>query len=310
MENFFTSSFSPFALFCSLLFFATLIIKVCTKLKNLWPHYEILGQRWNIVRKWKIYGASCGKAKRVFRSKIFDKIMSWNGKWEIVKFSTFKNNFNNFISSSLLMHFNSSSVRKQSQLNPSIFSTLQANLTHLPRSEFVPGIGLGVGKCPYDPIDNSTAIYVEKGNPGGFPALVRDENITLFFFLLRFLRSNVYLMCILHAMDMNSIRIFCQYFPIKLWSGNKFRYLSWKSLKVNLKVKRCFQSGHFEANIPSYNESFFPNLFDDSSNFSSSTMSCENAQQWTSLNECIHTTTILPAGKFSGWINTEKLFNK
>lgn len=66
-----------------------------------------------------------------------------------------------------------------SSLNPSLI--LQANLTHLPRSEFVPGIGLGVGKCPYDPIDNSTAIYVEEGNPGGFPALVRDENT---FFLL------------------------------------------------------------------------------------------------------------------------------
>lgn len=38
----------------------------------------------------------------------------------------------------------------------------------------MPGIGLGIGKCPYDPIDNSTAIYVESGNPGGFPALVRD----------------------------------------------------------------------------------------------------------------------------------------
>lgn len=64
-------------------------------------------------------------------------------------------------------------------LNPSFIS--QANLTHLPRSEFVPGIGLGVGKCPYDPIDNSTAIYVEEGNPGGFPALVRENT---FFFLL------------------------------------------------------------------------------------------------------------------------------
>lgn len=72
-------------------------------------------------------------------------------------------------------------------LNP--FFILQANLTHLPRSEFVPGIGLGVGKCPYDPIDNSTAIYVEKGNPGGFPALVRD--LKLFFMLS--LCSNFYL---------------------------------------------------------------------------------------------------------------------
>lgn len=38
----------------------------------------------------------------------------------------------------------------------------------------MPGIGLGIGKCPYDPIDNSTAIYVESGSPGGFPVLVRD----------------------------------------------------------------------------------------------------------------------------------------
>jgi len=49
----------------------------------------------------------------------------------------------------------------------------QSNLTHLPRSEFVPGIGAGIGKCPYDPEDNSTAIYVENGNPGSFPAMVR-----------------------------------------------------------------------------------------------------------------------------------------
>ncbi|XP_017493333.1 PREDICTED: semaphorin-2A-like isoform X2 [Rhagoletis zephyria] len=49
---------------------------------------------------------------------------------------------------------------------------INANLTHLPRSEYVPGIGLGIGKCPYDPADNSTAVYVEKGNPFGLPALV------------------------------------------------------------------------------------------------------------------------------------------
>lgn len=36
----------------------------------------------------------------------------------------------------------------------------------------MPGIGLGIAKCPYDPLDNSTAIYVENGNPGGLPALV------------------------------------------------------------------------------------------------------------------------------------------
>lgn len=50
--------------------------------------------------------------------------------------------------------------------------TRQANLTHLPRSQYVPGIGLGIGKCPYDPADNSTAVYVENGNPFGLPALV------------------------------------------------------------------------------------------------------------------------------------------
>lgn len=49
---------------------------------------------------------------------------------------------------------------------------LQSNLTHISRSEYVPGIGLGIAKCPYDPLDNSTAIYVENGNPGGLPALV------------------------------------------------------------------------------------------------------------------------------------------
>jgi hypothetical protein len=78
----------------------------------------------------------------------------------------------------VLLRFSHSTDQHNLQFSP--FYSSQANLTHLPRSEFVPGIGLGVGKCPYDPIDNSTAIYVEKGNPGGFPALVRDENITFF----------------------------------------------------------------------------------------------------------------------------------
>lgn len=57
-------------------------------------------------------------------------------------------------------------------INNNVIRSLQANLTHLPRSEYVPGIGLGIAKCPYDPQDNSTAIYVESGNPGGLPALV------------------------------------------------------------------------------------------------------------------------------------------
>lgn len=53
-----------------------------------------------------------------------------------------------------------------------IFPSFQANLTHLPRSEYVIGVGQGIAKCPYDPLDNSTAIYVGSGNPGGLPGLV------------------------------------------------------------------------------------------------------------------------------------------
>lgn len=53
---------------------------------------------------------------------------------------------------------------------------LQSNLTHLPRHEFVPGIGMGIAKCPYDPADNSTAVWVEKGNPGNLPALYSGTN--------------------------------------------------------------------------------------------------------------------------------------
>lgn len=64
--------------------------------------------------------------------------------------------------------------RNRTDDNKDPFSFLsQANLTHLPRSAYVPGIGSGMGKCPYDPLDNSTAIYVEEGNPGNLPALVR-----------------------------------------------------------------------------------------------------------------------------------------
>lgn len=53
---------------------------------------------------------------------------------------------------------------------------IQLNLTHLPRHEYVPGIGLGVAKCPYDPADNSTAVWVTQGNPGGLPALYAGTN--------------------------------------------------------------------------------------------------------------------------------------
>lgn len=52
----------------------------------------------------------------------------------------------------------------------------QSNLTHLPRHEFVPGVGMGIAKCPYDPADNSTAVWVEKGNPGNLPALYSGTN--------------------------------------------------------------------------------------------------------------------------------------
>ncbi|XP_076039740.1 semaphorin 2a [Oratosquilla oratoria] len=48
---------------------------------------------------------------------------------------------------------------------------IYANLTHLARYEHVPGIGSGVAKCPFDPADNSTAIWVERGNPGNLPGL-------------------------------------------------------------------------------------------------------------------------------------------
>ena len=60
---------------------------------------------------------------------------------------------------------------------------LQSNLTHLPRSQYVPGTGLGIAKCPYDPLDNSTAIYVENGNPGGLPALVCIKTLWLHFYV-------------------------------------------------------------------------------------------------------------------------------
>ncbi|XP_065078888.1 semaphorin-2A isoform X1 [Ochlerotatus camptorhynchus] len=53
---------------------------------------------------------------------------------------------------------------------------IYSNLTHISRSEFVPGIGLGIAKCPYDPLDNSTAIYVHQGNPGDLPALYSGTN--------------------------------------------------------------------------------------------------------------------------------------
>lgn len=46
----------------------------------------------------------------------------------------------------------------------------------MPRHEYVPGVGLGVAKCPYDPADNSTAVWVTEGNPGGLEAVYAGTN--------------------------------------------------------------------------------------------------------------------------------------
>ncbi|EEB14535.1 Semaphorin-2A precursor, putative [Pediculus humanus corporis] len=53
---------------------------------------------------------------------------------------------------------------------------IYGNLTRLPRHEYVPGIGTGIAKCPYDPSDNSTAVWVEEGNPGNLPGLYSGTN--------------------------------------------------------------------------------------------------------------------------------------
>ena len=40
----------------------------------------------------------------------------------------------------------------------------------------MPGVGMGIAKCPFDPSDNSTAVWVERGNPGDLPALYSGTN--------------------------------------------------------------------------------------------------------------------------------------
>lgn len=35
-------------------------------------------------------------------------------------------------------------------------------MTHLNSHEFFPGIGDGIAKCPFDPEDNATAVWVGK----------------------------------------------------------------------------------------------------------------------------------------------------
>ncbi|XP_076352751.1 semaphorin-2A-like [Tachypleus tridentatus] len=48
---------------------------------------------------------------------------------------------------------------------------IHANLSHIGQHEKYPGIGSGIAKCPFDPEDNSTAVWVELGNPGDLPGL-------------------------------------------------------------------------------------------------------------------------------------------
>lgn len=53
---------------------------------------------------------------------------------------------------------------------------IYSNLTNLARHEYVPGVGIGIAKCPFDPDDSSTAVWVEKGNPGELPGLYSGTN--------------------------------------------------------------------------------------------------------------------------------------
>ncbi|XP_015920801.1 semaphorin-2A isoform X2 [Parasteatoda tepidariorum] len=48
---------------------------------------------------------------------------------------------------------------------------IYGNLSYLTPNEHFPGIGDGIAKCPFDPDDNATAVWVEHGNPGGLPGL-------------------------------------------------------------------------------------------------------------------------------------------
>ena len=54
--------------------------------------------------------------------------------------------------------------------NPPV-QVVSANLTSLGRHQYVPGIWNEITKCPFDPEDNSTAVWVESRNPGKLPAL-------------------------------------------------------------------------------------------------------------------------------------------
>ena len=58
---------------------------------------------------------------------------------------------------------------------------IHRNLTQLSRREYVPGVGDGIAKCPFDPRDNSTAVWVEDGNPGGLPGSSLSFTFPLLF---------------------------------------------------------------------------------------------------------------------------------
>ncbi|KAF5305741.1 hypothetical protein FQR65_LT07637 [Abscondita terminalis] len=53
---------------------------------------------------------------------------------------------------------------------------IYANLSRLNLNSNFRGIGSGIAKCPYDPLDNSTAIWVENGNPGKLAGLYSGTN--------------------------------------------------------------------------------------------------------------------------------------
>ncbi|EEC02951.1 Semaphorin-2A, putative, partial [Ixodes scapularis] len=56
--------------------------------------------------------------------------------------------------------------------NPRDLEIFSSNLTEVPRDQLtLRDIGRGIGKCPFDPDDNSTAVWVERGNPGDLPGL-------------------------------------------------------------------------------------------------------------------------------------------
>lgn len=48
---------------------------------------------------------------------------------------------------------------------------INSNLSRSHSQETFPGIGSGIAKCPFDPEDNVTAVWVENGNPGNLPGL-------------------------------------------------------------------------------------------------------------------------------------------